>query len=188
MGKTIKELLEIHNGEGNKTQGETWQALRRAVLERDSYICRKCGDKANTVHHKEYGRIAGDALVSVCQKCHIRQHGLDPTLTSRSTWEMHDLQTAITGLERKLTDTKGELDGIIKGYIVPQLPPFSYYQYGTNVKHLAKDWRRHYIAHLKRRLKEMKASSKELRKAYSQAKLERVKQDQRVSELSFSHQ
>lgn len=164
---TINELLDTHIGEGNKTQGDTWKVLRQAVLERDGYVCRECGGKANTVHHKQYGLIGEGDLISVCPSCHMRLHGLDPELTSRSTREMRELPATITSLERRLAEAKGELEAIIKGNIVIRTPAGIQYQYGISDKH----WRRRYIADLKQRLKDMKATLKHLQAKDAQAKL-----------------
>lgn len=77
MSKIIEKLLDTHNGEGNKTNGSCWRALRKAVLERDNYVCWQCGRKADTAHHKQYGKIDENDLISLCQKCHINLHGLE---------------------------------------------------------------------------------------------------------------
>jgi 5-methylcytosine-specific restriction endonuclease McrA len=52
---------------------------RYEVLERDGYACVKCGNTEKlTVHHKierkHGGGNAHSNLVTLCRKCHIREH------------------------------------------------------------------------------------------------------------------
>jgi hypothetical protein len=52
-----------------------WKKIRRRVLERDQYKCRRCTGRANCVHHLAYSVqvLNGEAdhlLVSMCHGCH----------------------------------------------------------------------------------------------------------------------
>ncbi len=108
----IEELIEIHNKEDNQTSGETWKALRQAILERDNYTCQECEAKATTVHHKEYGSIGSFDLVSVCPKCHMRLHGLNPELIGF-------VKREINWLERRIAEVKSYVEAIEKHYVMP---------------------------------------------------------------------
>lgn len=62
-------------------QSGDWQARRRMVLERDSYLCQSCRQaRATQAHHLTYDH-GFDAplfeLVAVCQSCHERITMLD---------------------------------------------------------------------------------------------------------------
>jgi hypothetical protein len=63
-----------------------WKRLRRAALKRDNKVCRRCGGKANQVHHRSYSLevLRGEVpeqLVSICKGCHHHihydEHGAD---------------------------------------------------------------------------------------------------------------
>lgn len=55
-----------------------WWEIRKRVLERDSYKCVQCGNKAEEVHHliplSRGGTTAMSNLVSLCKRCHDKQH------------------------------------------------------------------------------------------------------------------
>jgi hypothetical protein len=57
-----------------------WDKKRKARLKRDGYMCQKCGEKNKPldVHHVTYDRFGkeriGD-LISLCRKCHDKEHG-----------------------------------------------------------------------------------------------------------------
>ena len=60
-------------------KSEAWQRKRYVVLRRDNWTCVYCGARATQVHHKKYakkniGKEPIDWLVSICYKCHERQH------------------------------------------------------------------------------------------------------------------
>jgi 5-methylcytosine-specific restriction endonuclease McrA len=65
-----------------------WAATRRAVLERDRFICQGClCEEATEVHHITYDNIGSELffqLVSVCRKCHAKIHGNDMDKTDLS--------------------------------------------------------------------------------------------------------
>ena len=54
-----------------------WRAVRRAVLDRDGWKCRKCGGRGRMeVHHRKPLAEGGDpfdmaGLESICRGCHI---------------------------------------------------------------------------------------------------------------------
>ena len=72
----------------NKTYSEKlkdprWQSKRIEILERDGYKCKECKSLDDLqVHHKRYipGRdpwqYDGFDLVTLCNECHERQHGI----------------------------------------------------------------------------------------------------------------
>lgn len=55
-----------------------WHAKRKAVLERDNYVCRGClTAQATIVHHLTYDHVFDELLfelVAVCKPCHDRAH------------------------------------------------------------------------------------------------------------------
>ena len=57
---------------------EWTKTLRRAIRERDRYICQTCGaqqeDKAFHVHHIDYDKKNCDPknLITLCRKCHLK--------------------------------------------------------------------------------------------------------------------
>lgn len=61
-----------------------WQRAREYVLKRDRYLCVKCGNPAEEVHHKEHLNESNindpeialnpDNLQSLCKDCHFREH------------------------------------------------------------------------------------------------------------------
>lgn len=55
-------------------QSDEWRDKRGAILERDNYQCRICGDTNNLeVHHLTYDRVYNESdydLVTVCADCH----------------------------------------------------------------------------------------------------------------------
>lgn len=59
-------------------KGESWQELRRRVLERDNYLCQACLSKdAQDVHHITYANFGKEfcfELMSVCRDCHNLLH------------------------------------------------------------------------------------------------------------------
>lgn len=102
MNKELKRLVKLHSQENNKTYGETWQQLRLAILKRDKYTCQECGAGANTVHHIHYGNIHQDTLISVCQRCHMRLHGLNPDLASPTSEQRRAIKVKINELRERI--------------------------------------------------------------------------------------
>lgn len=47
------------------------ETLKRAIRERDNYICQLCSQYGNTVHHKDYCKknCSPDNLITLCVKC-----------------------------------------------------------------------------------------------------------------------
>lgn len=59
---------------------QKWQDKRSEALERDGFTCQKCRKaRATQVHHKTYKRMYRERLsdlMSVCDDCHKRIHGI----------------------------------------------------------------------------------------------------------------
>lgn len=61
-----------------KLRDPRWQKKRLEIFERDSWACRYCGDKENTlaIHHTYYSNdlspweYPDDSLITVCERCH----------------------------------------------------------------------------------------------------------------------
>uniref|UniRef100_A0A6M3ITA6 Homing endonuclease n=1 Tax=viral metagenome TaxID=1070528 RepID=A0A6M3ITA6_9ZZZZ len=57
------------------------ETLRRAIRERDNYVCQICnklqGDIAHDVHHKDYNKknCNPDNLITLCRRCHMKTNG-----------------------------------------------------------------------------------------------------------------
>ena len=54
---------------------ELWKEIRARILKRDFNLCKRCGDLASQVHHRDYKKktLAGkndSALWSLCGGCH----------------------------------------------------------------------------------------------------------------------
>ena len=65
-------------------KGKSWKRLRKLVLDRDNYTCRRCGDQnTHHVHHRTYERFGQERLedlITLCQDCHGAEHqGGTPT-------------------------------------------------------------------------------------------------------------
>ena len=48
------------------------ETLKRAIRERDNYICQLCSQYGNEVHHKDYNKknCNPDNLITLCHSCH----------------------------------------------------------------------------------------------------------------------
>jgi 5-methylcytosine-specific restriction endonuclease McrA len=61
-------------------RSEAWRRKRERVLARDDRVCTRCGSEHNLhVHHLSYrfiGRERLSDLVTLCEVCHRREHGL----------------------------------------------------------------------------------------------------------------
>jgi hypothetical protein len=54
---------------------DLWRTIRTRVFVRDGYLCQKCSQPAEQVHHRSYGKktLAGKydhGLISLCRNCH----------------------------------------------------------------------------------------------------------------------
>lgn len=75
---------EHQQSDFTKEYGNNWEKIRKKVLERDEYLCRRCFDDAKEVHHiikkqhfddnKEANQL--NNLVSLCYDCHSYLEGL----------------------------------------------------------------------------------------------------------------
>jgi len=59
-----------------KRKGKLWERKRREILERDNYVCQRCGGWGNEVDHvvavSEGGKMFDDGNLQVlCRICHI---------------------------------------------------------------------------------------------------------------------
>lgn len=61
----------------HSSHGAKWQALRKAVLERDSYQCQHCGAPATDADHiipkSKGGTDSMDNLLASCKRCNSRR-------------------------------------------------------------------------------------------------------------------
>ena len=46
-----------------------WKKLRRLVLERDRYLCQRCGERADEVHHLTYERFGHERIADLAASC-----------------------------------------------------------------------------------------------------------------------
>lgn len=79
-----------HQRENRKAEGTAWVRLRNAVLERDGYICRYCGGRANTADHivpvSRGGVEAEGNLVAACVRCNSAKGTMTLTEFMDSKW------------------------------------------------------------------------------------------------------
>lgn len=72
-----------------------WERKRKMILRRDGYLCQLCKrygrmKEADTVHHikhvDEYPELAyeSDNLISICKKCHNKEHPEKATRKNKS--------------------------------------------------------------------------------------------------------
>lgn len=64
-----------------------WQKCRSYILKRDNYLCTKCGNPAEEVHHSKHLTpqnimdpaitLNPDNLISLCKDCHFAEHKAD---------------------------------------------------------------------------------------------------------------
>ncbi len=85
--ETRKKLSESHKGE----KSFLWKGgisfypypinwnntLKRAIRERDNYICQLCSQYGNYIHHIDYNKLNCNPtnLITLCQKCHSKTNG-----------------------------------------------------------------------------------------------------------------
>lgn len=57
--------------------GKFTNKLKKSIRERDNYICQKCGEYGNQVHHINYDKsnCNENNLITLCVKCHGKCHG-----------------------------------------------------------------------------------------------------------------
>lgn len=50
------------------------ETLKKAIRERDNYLCRICKNKGSCVHHIDYNKknCNTDNLITLCRKCHVK--------------------------------------------------------------------------------------------------------------------
>lgn len=96
-----------------------WQKVRSYILKRDNYLCTKCGNPAEEVHHIEHltpdnitnphVTLNPDNLTSLCRDCHFAEHKADK----------------IAGIREKHTKNIREevLEFDSNGYLVRKYPP-----------------------------------------------------------------
>lgn len=73
--------------------GGKWQAIRKAVLERDAYRCVWCGREATEADHypipkSQGGRDVLENLVASCKSCNASRQD---KILSRSPWWLPEL-------------------------------------------------------------------------------------------------
>ena len=66
---------------------DAWQNARKAALIRDGYLCTRCGELAQEVHHIKHLTARNvndpaislnlDNLASLCERCHKQHHDRD---------------------------------------------------------------------------------------------------------------
>lgn len=67
-----------------------WIEKRRAILQRDNYVCQAClNRKATQAHHLTYDHIFDEPLfdlVAICDVCHDRLHGIELATAEIESW------------------------------------------------------------------------------------------------------
>ena len=83
-----RKISASHKGKHSKERCNFWkggisyepytidwtETLKRAIRERDHYLCKICGQYGNHVHHIDYNKenCNPENLVTVCMSCHAR--------------------------------------------------------------------------------------------------------------------
>lgn len=87
--KGTKGMMRVNSGsfkEGEKSRAwkggisfepysiDWTKTLRRAIRERDNYICQLCSQYGNVVHHKDYDKknCNPNNLITLCRKCNAK--------------------------------------------------------------------------------------------------------------------
>lgn len=74
------------SGYSEKLKNRNWQKRRLEIMSRDGFCCRHCAvdnESMLVVHHLYYddGKLPwqypDSALITLCENCHNREHGLD---------------------------------------------------------------------------------------------------------------
>jgi len=69
------ELNPFWKGGKNGYRGKDWKIQKQKALERDKFICQRCGNEAVIVHHIIPYSVSKDNsldnLISLCRRCHI---------------------------------------------------------------------------------------------------------------------
>ncbi|MGL5713601.1 MAG: HNH endonuclease [Paraclostridium sp.] len=69
-------------------KSDEWKRIKKLVLERDNNKCILCDSEDNLhIHHKTYQNIFKeidhmDDLITLCSKCHTKEHKLKPTVSN----------------------------------------------------------------------------------------------------------
>ena len=83
----------------SRSSTRSWRRLRETILERDGFLCRYCGEVANTVDHvtpiTRGGTDAHSNLVAACGSCN-REKGNRTLNEWRPNWtEEHELRARL---------------------------------------------------------------------------------------------
>lgn len=73
-----------------------WQKKRLTILNRDQWKCRRCGNDKLTLHVHHLTYLPGvepwdcpdDTLVTLCNDCHEKDHGLHPRTRQFPPWPL----------------------------------------------------------------------------------------------------
>ena len=65
-------------------RSKEWQVTREYILKRDNYLCQRCGEPAEEIHHiirltpqnitDPKVTMNPDNLISLCKNCHFEEH------------------------------------------------------------------------------------------------------------------
>ncbi len=83
-----KRMSKTHIGQFSRERNPNWQGgisfepyttdwnetLKRAIRERDNYICQLCSQYGNYIHHIDYNKknCNSENLITLCRKCHMK--------------------------------------------------------------------------------------------------------------------
>jgi hypothetical protein len=92
------------DGYWEKFNDPKWQQKRLRILERDDWVCQKCGDDTSQlhIHHRYYvwGRnpweYEDDSLVTLCKDCHKEE---SDSLKMESTWLNNEIKKRLDSSE-----------------------------------------------------------------------------------------
>lgn len=80
--KGYSKKKKVSSGYSLFLKSKYWKKVRKTVLTRDGFMCRKCGYKKKLqVHHlsyehHNYEHLHLDDLITLCKKCHESLHNI----------------------------------------------------------------------------------------------------------------
>lgn len=152
-----------------KLEGETWQMLRKKILERENYTCTYCGYKSEKYHIVDHidgnpENNSNSNLQVICQMCNLIKHagqGCEIQAVVDLFRKSKYNQNAIIKITRKMRDEGAKDFEIIKVLELKEKMPFKMdlrylkrlFGFVTSKQPLEKDMYYHWFNYHKKELK-----------------------------------